>query len=53
MIELETCVATQSSVNREYRRRLSMHPYGALVLRVSEVEILFPTFTTRDNLSRT
>jgi hypothetical protein len=39
-------MATQSWVNREYRRGLSTHPCGAPVLRVSEVEMLFPTFTT-------
>ena len=46
MIEFEACVATQSWVNREYRRGLSMHTCGAPVLRISEVEVLFPTFTT-------
>ena len=46
MIELEACMATQSWVNREYRRGPSTHPCGAPVLRVSEVEKLFPTFTT-------
>ena len=45
MIELEVCGATQSWVNREYRRWLSTHPCGAPVLRISEVEVLFPTFT--------
>jgi hypothetical protein len=39
-------MATQSWVNREYRRGLRTHPCGALVLRVSKVEMLFPTFTT-------
>ena len=46
MIELEVCVATQSWVNREYRRGLSMQPYWAPVLRISEVEVLFHTFIT-------
>jgi hypothetical protein len=46
MIELEACVATQSWVNRVNRRGLSTHPCGAPVLRISEVEGLFPTFTT-------
>jgi hypothetical protein len=46
MIELEACMATQSWVNREYRRGLSMHHCGAPVLRISEVEMLFPTFAT-------
>jgi hypothetical protein len=35
-------MATQSWVNREYRRGLSTDP----VLRISEVEMLFPTFNT-------
>ena len=52
MIELEACTATQSWVNREYRRGLSMHPCGAPVLRVSEVEMLFPAFTTWRRLVR-
>ncbi|XP_052319174.1 tetratricopeptide repeat protein 19, mitochondrial-like isoform X3 [Oncorhynchus keta] len=46
MIELEACMATQLWVNSVYRRRLSTHPCGAPVLRVSEVEMLFHTFTT-------
>jgi hypothetical protein len=33
-------------LNREYRRGLRTHPCGALVLRISGVEMLFPTFTT-------
>jgi hypothetical protein len=45
MIELEACVATQSWVKTEYRRGLSTHPCGAPALRISEVEVLFPTFT--------
>ena len=40
------CVATQSWVNKEYRRGLSPHPCGAPMLRISVVEVLFPTFTT-------
>ena len=39
-------MATQLWVNKEYRRGLSTHPCGAPPLRVSEVEMLFPTFTT-------
>ena len=39
-------MATQSWVNTEYKRGLSTHPCGAPVLRISEVEVLFPTFTT-------
>ena len=46
MIELEACVATQSWVNREYRRGLRTHPCGAPVLRISGVEMLLPTLTT-------
>jgi hypothetical protein len=38
-------MATQSWVNREYRRGPSTHPCGAAVLRVSQLEMLFPTFT--------
>ena len=32
-------MATQFWVNREYRRGLSTHPCGALVLRISGVEV--------------
>ena len=39
-------MAAQSWVNMDYRRGLSMHPCGTPVLRVSEVEMLFPSFTT-------
>ena len=46
MIELEACMAMQSWVNRAYRRGLIKHPCGAPVLRISEAEMLFPTFTT-------
>ena len=46
MIELEACIATQSWVNMGYMRGLSTHPCGEPVLRISEVEVLFPTFTT-------
>jgi hypothetical protein len=38
-------MATQSWVNREYRRGLRMHPCGAPVLRISGMEMLFPTLT--------
>ena len=31
---------------QDYRRGLSTHPCGALVLMISEVKVLFPTFTT-------
>ena len=44
MIELEASVATQSLVNREHRRGLSTHPCEAPVLRISVVEVLFPTY---------
>ena len=40
MIGLEACMATQSWVNREYRRGLRTHPCGAPVLRISGVEML-------------
>ena len=46
MMVLESCLAVQSRVNREYRRGLGTHHCGALVLRISEVEILFPIYTT-------
>ena len=46
MIELEVYVATQSWVNREYRRRLSTHPCGVPVLRISVAEVLFPIYNT-------
>jgi hypothetical protein len=46
MIEFEACMATQSWVNREYRRVLRTHTCGAPVLRISGLEMLFPTFTT-------
>ena len=39
-------MATHSWVNREGRRGLRTHPCGAPVLRISEVEMLFPTLTT-------
>ena len=52
MIELEACLATQSWVNREYRRGLSTHPCGTPVFRISEVEELFPTFITWGGPSR-
>jgi hypothetical protein len=38
MIELEACVATQSWLNREYRRGLSTDPCGAPVLRIRRSE---------------
>jgi hypothetical protein len=46
MIELEAYLATQSWLNMDYRRGLSTHTCGAPVLRISKVEVLFPTFTT-------
>ena len=46
IIVLESCVATLSWVNREYRKGLSTHPCGAPVLRVSVVEERLPTLTT-------
>ena len=42
MIELEVCVATQSWVNREYRRGLRTHPCGAPVLRISGDVVAYP-----------
>ena len=46
MIEMEVGMATQSCVNREYRRGLRTHLCGAPVLRISGVEMLNPTLTT-------
>ena len=46
MIELELCVATQSWVNREYRRVLNMHACGDPGVRISRGEVLLLTFTT-------
>uniref|UniRef100_A0A674C2H3 CCAAT-binding factor domain-containing protein n=1 Tax=Salmo trutta TaxID=8032 RepID=A0A674C2H3_SALTR len=40
MIELEVCMATQSWVNREYRRGLRTHPCGAPVLRISGTDFV-------------
>jgi hypothetical protein len=47
LIELKMCLAMQSWVNREYRRGLSTHPCEAPTLRISGMEMLIPTFTTR------
>ena len=33
-------------VNREYRRGLSKHPWGALVLRISVADVLLPNLIT-------
>ena len=46
MMVLESCLAMQSWVNRDYRRGLSTHPWGAPVLRISIADVLLPTFTT-------
>lgn len=37
---VKLCMATQSCVNKKYRRGLSTHPWGAPVLRVSEEEVV-------------
>ncbi|XP_070299467.1 serine/threonine-protein kinase Nek9-like [Salvelinus sp. IW2-2015] len=39
MMVLESCLAMQSWVNREYRRGLSTHPWGAPVLRISVADV--------------
>jgi hypothetical protein len=39
-------------VNREYRRGLSTHPWGAPVLRISLADVLLPTLTTWGRLVR-
>jgi hypothetical protein len=41
MMLLESCLATQSWVSREYRRGLSMHP----MLRISVADVVLPTLT--------
>ena len=46
MMVLESSLAMQSWVNREYRRGLSTHPWGAPVLRISMADISLPTLTT-------
>ena len=46
MMGLESCLAMQSGVNREYRSGLSTHPLGAPVLRISMADVLLPTLTT-------
>ena len=46
MMVLESCLTMQSWVNREYRRGLSTHPWGAPVLRISVADVLLPTLTT-------
>ena len=46
MMVLESCLAMQSWVNREHRRELSTHPWGAPVLRISMADVLLPTLTT-------
>ena len=43
---LESCLARQSLVNREYRWGLSTHPWGAPVLRISVADVLLSTLTT-------
>ena len=45
MMVLESCLATQSLANREYRGGLSTHPRGAPVLIVSVANVLLPTLT--------
>ena len=46
MMVLESCLAMQLWVNREYRRGLSTHPWGTPVLRISVADVLLPTLTT-------
>ena len=45
MIVLESFLAMQSWVNREYRKGLCTHPCGAPVLRISVAHVLLPTLT--------
>ena len=42
MMVLESCLAMQSWVNREYRKGLSTHPWGGPVLRISVADVLLP-----------
>ena len=49
---LESCLAMQSWVNREYRRGLSTHPWGAPVLRSSGADVLLPTLSQEVRKSR-
>ena len=46
MMVLESCLAMQLWVNKEYRRGLSTHPWGAPVLRISVADVLVPTLIT-------
>ena len=46
MMVLESCLAMQSWVNKEYRRGLSTHPWGAPVLKISVADVMLPTLTT-------
>ena len=46
MMVLESCLAVQSWVNREYRRVLSTHPWGAPILSISVADVLLSTLTT-------
>ena len=46
MIELEACTAYAIMGEQGVQRGLSTDPCGAPALRVSGVEVLFPTFTT-------
>ena len=39
MMVFELCLAMQSWVNREYRRGLRTHPWGAPVLRISMADV--------------
>ena len=39
IIELEACMATQSWVNRDYKKGLNTHPCGAPLLRISEENV--------------
>ena len=45
MMVLELCVAMQLWVNREYRKGLNTHPWGATVLTISVADVLLPTLT--------
>jgi hypothetical protein len=50
MMVLESCLAMQSWVNREYRRGLSTHPWGAPVLKISVADVLLVTERLQDRI---
>ena len=47
---LVSYLAMQSWMNREFRRGLSTHPWGAPVLRISVADLLLPSLTTKSRI---